>query len=837
MPVSELKRTEAIERKKQLSNIKYNIEIKVNTESNKYSGKSIISFDFNSNYSNKLMIDAITHEVNQLIINDEICNTFERNESRIYIPTSSLCNGVNILQISYTNIYDNTGSGFHKFEDPEDKEIYIHTDFEPYDARRLFPCFDQPDLKSTYKLTITGPSNWKYIHNTYSINEEKIDKDYIKVEFKETASFSTYLFALVIGPHEMWEDKHNDIPLRLYCRKSLAKYMDPENIFNITKESFTFLENYFDIPYPYEKYDQIFVPEFNFGAMENVACVTFTEHYIFRHKMMYADYLSRSNTIFHEMVHMWFGNLVTMKWWNDLWLNESFADYLSYYAMSKGKLFPDSFEYLLKRKEWAYMQDQLSTTHPIVGSAVDTADAFSNFDGISYSKGASVLKQLMYYIGEDKFRNGIRSYLKKYYEKNTVVDNFLECMSETSGFNIIEWSKQWLETTGVNTLICDNNTSIRQIPSETNNLQRDHAIMYQGYKLINGKTKIVENEQIFIKGENTEISLNTDVEFILLNANDFDYVKIYFNEKDLNFIFNNLNTIEDRFTQRIIWCNLWQMVRDNALSPIWFLKLVDKYSGIENDPNVLQGQMLQKVIGIKNIYLTEKNRIFWSDHLSNLAIENLKKGKNNQFQIAWFDLLYEAAESSQHISELKNILDGKVKYDNLIVDQGKRWQIVSKLCAYNYVDSSKIINTEIKNDPGDLGKKRAFTAKVSVPDLDQKSKWWDTFVSEKQSESSAYLRYGMEGFFWHSQKNILEPYVDKFFNNLKNIYETKDMHYSSYYTNFLFPMSMDVEKTLKQTEYFISENNDLPKLCQKSLKEMCDHLRRRQPILKEQKNN
>jgi aminopeptidase N len=372
----------------------------------------------------------------------------------------------------------------------------------------------------------------------------------------------------------------------------------------MTKESFQFLENYFYIPYPYKKYDQIFVPEFNFGAMENVACVTFTEHYIFRSKQLYSEYLSRSNTIFHEMVHMWFGNLVTMKWWNDIWLNESFADYLSYYAMSKGKLFPDAFEFQFSRKEWAYMQDQLSTTHPIVGSAEDTADAFSNFDGISYAKGASVLKQLTYYIGEDKFRDGIRLYLKKFYENNTVLEDFLMCMSETSGIDIVEWSKKWLETTGVNTLKFNPDKDqcyIEQMPSETNHKIRDHAIMYETYDKKDGKISIVESNKIIISSAKTDVNISSSSKFTLLNAQDHDYVKIHFRDEELNFIYNNLKNINDRFTQRIIWGNLWQMVRDNALSAIWFLNLVEKYSDIEMDSTVLQEQMLQKTMSIKSL--------------------------------------------------------------------------------------------------------------------------------------------------------------------------------------------------------------------------------------------
>jgi len=837
MATNDLTRKQAETRKQQISNVKYHINLSLNKTDLDYKAQTIMHFDFNDAGQDSLMIDFITKEITSLSVNGKEVTDYNKDDYWLYIPSSMLTSGSNEITIHYTNTYNNTGSGFHRFVDSEDSEVYIHSDFEPYDAHRLFPCFDQPDLKATYKLTVIGPKDWAFIHNT-NADKESVEGNYKTINFKETALFSTYIFALCVGPHQVWSDQYKNIPMKIYCRKSLAKYLDADNIFDITKESFEFMEEYFDIPYPYGKYDQIFVPEFNFGAMENVACVTFTEHYIFRSKKLYNQYLGRSNTVFHEMVHMWFGNLVTMKWWNDLWLNESFADYLSYYAMSKGKLFPDSFEFLLNRKEWAYMQDQLSTTHPIVGSAVDTADAFASFDGISYSKGASVLKQLTYFIGEEKFRNGIRIYLKKFYEKNTVLDDFLSCMSEASGIDIISWSKKWLETTGVNTLRLDmseNSCFVKQLPSENNNELRSHAIMYEGYDTDNGKAIIKESGKLFIKGNKTDLELKSSSKFILLNAQDHDYVKIRFRDEDLQFIFNNLNSIEDRFTQRIIWGNLWQMLRDNALSPMWYLELVEKFADIEKDPTVLQGQMLQKASGIKNVYLTDKNRQLWSERLYDLSFENLKKGQNDQFQISWFDLLLNCAESEKSIQDIRMILDGEITFNNLTIDQEKRWDIVTKLCAYNSQDSCDLISKEEDGDPGDLGKKRAFMARVAMPNIDVKSEYWDMFVSSKQEHSSAFLRYGMEGFFWHKQKDMLQPYADKYFDNLKNIFETKDVHYSSNYSAILFPMTMNAEKTLNQTEDFINTNENLPKLCKKGLIENADHLKRRIPILDSQK--
>ena len=837
MSDNNLKIEEAIKRKEQISDVHYNLNIVIDKASKTYNGETLIKFNFRGKNDDELQIDFITKNINSIKLNNQEITNYKTDDFLITIPTRILKNSSNTITLNYTNEYNKTGSGFHRFIDPEDSEIYIHTDFEPFDAHRLFPCFDQPDLKATYKLSVKGPKDWQYIHNTDSISES-INGELKTTNFNKTALFSTYIFALVIGPHKVWNDQYNNIPLKIYCRKSLAKYIDADNLFNITKESFHFLEEYFRIPYPYKKYDQIFVPEFNFGAMENVGCVTFAESYIFKTKKLYSEYLNRSNTFFHEMVHMWFGNLVTMKWWNDLWLNESFADYLSYYAMSKGNLFPDALEYLLSRKEWAYMQDQLSTTHPIVGSAHDTNDAFSNFDGISYSKGASVLKQLTYFIGEDKFRNGIRIYLKKYYEKNTVLDDFLSCMSETSGINIIEWSKKWLETTGVNTLKLEGNGDenfIIQMPSDSNNILREHAIMYEAYIRNNNKVILSETNKVLIKNKKTEITLKETADFILLNANDYDYAKIYFGDQDLNFIYEHIHSIDNRFTRKIIWCNLWQMLRDNSLSPIWFLELVEKQSDLELNKTVLESHMLQKVNTIKNIYLTEKNRNSWSNRLYKLSIKNLNKAKDEQTQISWFNLLLSCSESEQTNSFIYKILNKDIIFQKIAIDQDKRWRIITTLASNNFSKSTKLIEIEEKLDPSDIGKKSAFKAKISLPDLNSKLKYWKMFTSNIQEHSSSYLRHGMQGFFWNSQRDLLKEFSDKFFNDLENIHKTKDVHYASDYSTLLFPSIMDINTTAKKTVSFIRDNNKLTKLSRKYLIENNDNLNRRLPIILKQR--
>lgn len=820
----------------QVSNVEYDITLALDKYSKKYTGSTKILFEFNQNNSLELVIDFICNSIEEIKINNNIISDYKKDNFSLYLKTSLLLKNKNIIEIKYVNNYDKTGSGFHRFVDPIDGEVYLHTDFEPYDAHRLFPCFDQPDIKAKYKLNVVGPIEWNFIHNSAPVIEEiKSTKKF--VSFKETKRFSTYIFALVAGPHVFFEDKYNQIPLRLFCRKSLSKFIDSKNLFDITKESFFFLEKYFDIPYPYEKYDQIFVPEFNFGAMENVGCVTFSESYIFKSKKSYKDYLDRANTIFHEMVHMWFGNLVTMKWWNDLWLNESFADYLSYYAMSKGRLYPDALEHFFSRKDWAYMQDQLSTTHPIVASAEDTIEAFSNFDGISYAKGASVLKQMMFYVGEENFRSGIRNYLKKYCEKNTILDDFLACMSQTSGKDIISWSKQWLETTGVNTvksIIYDNHYYIEQIPSKNNKQLRDHIVEYEKYSIIKNKPRVTDKGKIFISGNKTKFHKSKSEEFLLLNSNDHDYIKVFFNSRDIDFICKYITEIEDRFSRRIIWGNLWQMVRDNKLSPVFFLELIEHNLKLERENSVIQNQLVDKAIKTISSFLIKENQRKWSDKFFSICLKVLTKENNTEKKKIFFDLLVFSVDSEKTLFKIKQILDGIIILEGLQIDQDKRWKIIQKISAYNLFDCENIIVKEKQRDPSDLGSKKAFQALTAIPDQQLKKKYWEMFVHEQANHSTDFLRYGIQGFLQYNQSELLQPYTKKYFDHLIEIYTERDMFYSTTFGKALFPSIFDNITILEKTKKFILENKQMPKLCKKELNENCDYLERKIPILKDQ---
>ncbi|ACF45703.1 aminopeptidase N [Prosthecochloris aestuarii DSM 271] len=823
-----------------VSNTSYTLELTLKEHAAEYKGRCRVAFDYHRGGTDHLKLDFITRQIHSVTLNGRATEEYLKGDFAIYLNEDHLTEGRNTLEITYTSLFDNTGSGFHKFHDPEDNEEYMHTDFEPYDAHCLFPCFDQPDIKASYQLTVNGPSKWTYIHNTLPEHTQTND-DEVTIAFKRTPLFSTYLFALVVGPYTRWEERYKQIPLGIYCRKSLAKYMDQDNIFAITREAMATLVDYFDYPYPYDKYDQVFVPEFNFGAMENVGCVTFSEHYIFRNKKLYSEHLNRANTITHEMVHMWFGDLVTMKWWNDLWLNESFADYLSYFAMSKGKLFSDALEHMYARKEWAYQQDQYATTHPIAASARDTIEAFSNFDGISYSKGASVLRQLQYYIGDEAFRASIGHYFKRFAEQNTTLDDFLSIMSENSGIDIVAWSHQWLETTGVNTLLSrikNGRLMIEQQGSANNNLIRQHAIEFTGYRQSNGALVENETKKIIINGKTAEAPLKLDTAFVILNTHDHDYVKVFYSNDAIAIARRSLHTIEDPFARRLVWGSLWQMVRDNALAPTEFIRMGIELGLKEKDLSILNSHIIAKIKAIVSVYLTDDNRAIWMPRLNTMARERLAETENSEEQqIIWFGLLLETALLSDELDYLHALVTGAESIASLVIDQEKRWNIIARLMAYGHAEAETLFSNEKELDKSDLGLKKAFMVQASRPDSAEKETCWQAFT-EPSSRSTDFLRYGMNGFHWRTQKDILAPYVDRYFEAVEKVYTERDVHYTEAFGQLLFPHWDQTRKMLHTIEAFLDEKDkkgdEPPALLRKKLIEQADDLKRILPILEKQ---
>jgi aminopeptidase N len=403
-----LTRAEAQKRATQLSGVSYTVALDLTTGDETFLSDTTVRFQGNL-VGLSTFIDLEAANVREATLNGRVIPVDSYDKGRSRLPLRGLLAN-NELRIVADCAYQHTGVGMHRFADPTDGKVYLHTQFEPYDAHRVFPCFDQPDIKARFTLTVTAPAEWDVVSNSPSTREGS----------------STYLVAVVAGPYHVVRDVHGQVDLGIYCRESLAQYLDAEELLTLTKQGLDFFEEEFDYPYPFAKYDQLFVPEFNFGAMENPGCVTFNEYMVFRSRQTDASHENRANTLLHEMAHMWFGDLVTMRWWDDLWLNESFATYMATHALSQATRFSDAWvRFAAGTKAGAMAQDQLPTTHPISADIVDTDAVRLHFDGITYLKGASTLKQLVAWVGQDAFREGLQKYFRKYAWRNAELADFL----------------------------------------------------------------------------------------------------------------------------------------------------------------------------------------------------------------------------------------------------------------------------------------------------------------------------------------------------------------------------------------------------------------------------
>ncbi|MBI4116301.1 aminopeptidase N [Candidatus Pacearchaeota archaeon] len=826
-----LLKTFAESRKEQVDNVKYELFLNFEPKKDKYSGKCRISF-FLKDKKQGVVLESIS-DVKSVLVNGKEAG-YEKGDFTIKFGEGLENEKENLIEIEYRADYNHTGDGLHKFTDVEDGGEYIYSNFEPYDAHRMFPCFDQPDIKATLKLSVEIPKKWTAISNEKG--EEKTSGENKIVVFSKTKKISTYLFHISAGNYECFEDSCDGIKMKIYFRKSMKKYVREKEMFELTKKGLKFYSDFFDCKYPFSKYDQIFVPEFNSGAMENPGAVTFSEHLLVRHAPTRNDKARIAVTLLHEMAHMWFGDLVTMKWWDDLWLNESFADFMGYFSMFKATEFKDSWEDFYARKAWAYYQDQLPTTHPIAANAEDTDAAFSNFDGISYAKGASVIKQLMFYIGEENFRNGMRNYFKKYAWKNTELADFLECLEEACGKNLSEWFDDWIKTTGINSISSEiefsdgkiKNFAIIQHPSMENDLLRKHKTKIALFSENNSEAKPEFVKEVFYEGKKTEIK---DIEmngknfkFAFLNYGDWDYTKDKFDADSLKYILDNLGKIKDLLTRQMIYGCLWQMVRDAEFNPKDFLELVLKNASEEKNLLSLE-RMFLRVKNILNFFINENDFKIYCDKFFEISFKMLESKIDSERKSEWFNMLAFASIGigEEKFEKMIHILENKIVFDDFEFDDDKRWSVIARFHARGHEKADELLEIERSRDKSDRGQKNAAVAEAS--NIKNKKRFWGIYVSG-EGKSLDYIREAMKGFYWRIQKEGLEEYMDLFFSDVKTVFEKRDRHYAMAFFENLFPMLYANGKTLKKAIHFLENSGDSNKLLKKYLEEHIDGLKR-----------
>ena len=803
MTEDNLTRAEAQKRATQLSGVSYTVALDLTTGDETFLSDTTIRFQGNL-VGLSTFIDLDAANVREATLNGRVIPVDSYDKGRSRLPLRGLLAN-NELRIVADCAYQHTGVGMHRFADPTDGKVYLHTQFEPYDAHRVFACFDQPDIKARFTLTVTAPEEWDVVSNSPSTREGPVWR------FSPTEVISSYLVAVVAGPYHVVRDVHGQVDLGIYCRESLAQYLDADELFTLTKQGLDFFEEEFDYPYPFAKYDQLFVPEFNFGAMENPGCVTFNEYMVFRSRQTEASHEGRANTLLHEMAHMWFGDLVTMRWWDDLWLNESFATYMATHALSQATRFRDAWvRFAAGTKAGAMAQDQMPTTHPISADIVDTDAVRLHFDGITYLKGASTLKQLVAWVGQDAFRQGLQGYFRKYQWRNAELADFLSNLEQASGRKLTDWSTEWLETAGVNTLRADfslsgdafESFSIVQSGQPGNDTIRSHRVAVGLYRLGAGGLVRDRRVELDVVGERTEVAElagETVPDLLLLNDDDLTYAKVRLDERSLATLAEHLSGIADPLARTLCWAATWDMVRDAELATRRYVDLVMTHAPAEADDSAL-ARLLGQAATAVDIYGDPSRRHAGRSALAAAARRGLDAAEaGSDRQLIWARHLISVADSAEDHAFLRALLDGTKEVPGLAVDTDLRWQIVMSLAADGADGGGALIDAELERDPTDIGERRAASARASRPSAEAKAGAWSR-LTEQTDLPLAMLRATAGGFGVIGQDEFLAPYVEPYFASVATFWEERSRDEALSLIRGLYPGALIGQEVLDATD-------------------------------------
>lgn len=874
----ELTEDEARSRSRQVSQVRYGLFFGIDGNHDEYEGRAVIQFFWRGRNGapHPLFLDFAEGKIEGLRFNgvavseSEIPRFFDG--SRIELPEGRLAKGTNRIELTFTHAYSRSGTGLHRFVDPEDKNVYIYSQSEPFDANRIFPCFDQPDLKASFELTVEAPQDWAVISNVAEKEVVTFDQK-ASWQFPPSPAFSTYLFALHAGPYEVWKSEApsgtGGIPLRIYARDSLKKYVDADEWFEITRAGLDLFGDRFGIPYPFGKYDQVIVPEFPAGAMENVGAVTFAEHHIFKSKPTGSEFRARADTILHEMAHMWFGNLVTMRWWDGLWLNESFATYAASWALEKiaedhprlskapwaKSLREDSGRELLGEKQWAYFEDASRNTHPIEMKIDHTGASETVFDGITYAKGAAVIKQLVALVGEDDFTEGLRRYFEAHSYKTATTSQFLKSIEEAASQPLGDWRKQWLQSPGANRAqarwACDPET--RKITSfelvqsqapQSTVLRRHRTRVGLGYgnalktpEASQGQAQAQASSKkhrrksapsakpidISIKyaGELTSVPQLTGApcpDFVFPNVGDDDYVQVILDPASRTYLRKHLSKIESPLLREQIWSSLWHSLIAGELKASEFADWFFEQGAGEKDPKILSSLLRRMLSGsalrgsIARWLPSPEDRQALIEKLGKLARRELTHAApGTDLQRQWWHLALEHASQSGDSAWIGSLLAGKTKISGLKLEQDRRWELLHAWAVIPGRDQPSVqtkIDNELKRDPSDDGHKEALSVQAAVSRIDAK----DAAFTQASSGKLNFAELGevASSFQLLGQEIFVAPFVDRFLVTLPEIARSRPQEEASLFAASFFPATCEAGPLAELRKFMSSKLETFP---------------------------
>ncbi len=756
----------------------------------------------------------------------------------------------NELIVDAACAYSRTGEGMHRFADPEDGEVYLYTQYEPADARRVFANFEQPDLKAPFSFTVTAPAHWTVLGNGELEGAvEPVGADAATWRFARTLPISTYITSIVAGPYHVERDRYTratadggtlEIPLGALCRTSLARHFDADDIFTITKQGLDFFHDHFDFPYPFGKYDQAFVPEYNLGAMENPGLVTFREEFVFRGKVTQVAYEGRANVILHEMSHMWFGDLVTMEWWDDLWLKESFADFMGTFSQVESTRFTDGWiTFANRRKAWAYRADQLPSTHPVTADMRDLQDAKLNFDGITYAKGASVLKQLVAYVGRDAFLEGARRYFKRHAYGNTRLADLLSVLAETSGRDMAEWSRSWLQTAGVNSLtpeVTYDDTlgrvaelAVLQGAAASHPELRPHRVAIGLYRRgAEGALERYARAEIDVAGPRTVVAELAGAErpdLILVNDEDLTYCKVRFDEGSLATLRAGLGDIADPMARALAWSAVWNLTRDGLMPARDYLRLVRGLRRARvGDRRAADAARLgaDRAAPLRGARVARAGRV----GAGRVRAAGAATARSRAAATSWRG----RGSSPRWRSPRRiwtccaNCWTAPRRSTGLDVDQELRWTFLVPLAAHGAADEAALA-AELARDDTASGRRHQVRALAARPSAVVKAAAWHDVV-ESDALSNALVEATIAGFDQPGQRELLAPYADKYFEAIERVWEQRSIEIGMSVVRGLFPALQAGEATLRAADGWLEGHQDAAPALRRLVAEARDDLAR-----------
>jgi aminopeptidase N len=836
--VDHLTREHAQLRKSQVDDVAYHLDIDVTRPGDRFSGAVRIDYSLKK-VVRDLTVDFSGGSVDRITVNGRDVEP-DYNDFFITVSGEDLRVGSNVIEIGYTQKYGTAGYGLSRFIDQEDGRTYLYSDLWPYYANRLFPCFDQPDLRATYELSVTVPADWVVSSSTREVAIEDVPGEgppRRRWNFPRSAEFSTYLFSLHAGPYRVWEARDDAIPLRLFSRRSIAEHVDFEYWFQWTRQGLEFYQEYFDIPYPYGKYDQIIIPNFNYSAMENVAAVAFGEEYVSRSSPTREEREDVAEIILHEMAHMWFGNLVTMEWWNGLWLNESSAEYMSYLALASGIEGSDVWHrFFLDNKRSAYTADRRVTTHPIEVPVADSVSFFLIFDSITYGKGSSVLKQLAHYLGEDRFREGVSIYLKDNALSNTRIEDFTAAMERAAGRDLDDWVEQWLHQAGVNTIGVDYTCAddrissflVTQAAPEGLPYLRQHRVQIGLYRSDeSGGMRVQSIVPMTITGARTEVADAIGRPCPVMvhpNHGDWGYMRVRLDDKTLSLVGSRINDFDSPLLRSMFWQNAWDMTRDSTLSPTAFVKLaIDNIAKERNEKivgqvlNSLEGAMgyLHRIRPASKEALAEYGprvgALMWAQVLATEPGSDLQR--------IWFDSYLATSHTTDELARLEKILKGNLKVTGLAIDQDRRWRIIARMNTMAHPGAAELARAEAERDRSEHGVRGVILAEAGRPDLDIKRKWLEQIQDKGSALSLSKQIDAMSTLFPSHQKELQRSLLDDLLEPLPRMSVAREPFFLSSYTRLLLSGTCRPE-SVRRLERSIDENQGLNATVERFLREV-----------------